>query len=414
MQSVADGPPPAARDAIRDHAAGRALRKARSGERLTREDGYALIDCRGDEALGLYELASAIRDRGHGKRITFSAKAFLPLTTLCRDYCGYCTFRRDPGEAGARTMEIDEVLELCRTAERMGIKEALFSLGDRPEAAFAEHRDWLAKRGHPTTLSYLHEACAAVTEHTRLLPHANAGLMGRRDLVRLREVNASMGLMLESTSERLLGPGQAHDRAPDKVPSRRLRTIDLAGELRIPFTSGILLGIGETPQERVDALLALRDAHDRHGHIQEIIIQNFRAKPTIRFRDQPEPLLEDLKRTLAVARLLFGPEMSLQAPPNLSPDTYPALIGAGLDDWGGVSPLTIDHINPEAPWPLLVSLRRATEQMGYELRERLAVHPRYLVDEPGFLADPMRERASAFVGGDGLVKTELERWRSWQ
>jgi FO synthase len=401
------------RQARGDAAAAEALAKSRRGERLVHADVYALMQCRNDEALHLYELAAALRDRGHGRRITFSAKAFVPLTTLCRDYCGYCTFRRDPGEPGAYTMEIDEVLALCAGAERLGIKEALFSLGDRPEAAFHQHRSWLAARGHATTLSYLRQACAAVVEQTALLPHANAGLMGRRDLLALRDVNASMGLMLESTSERLLASGQAHDGAPDKAPRLRLRTIALAGELRIPFTTGILLGIGETPEERVGALLAIRELHDRHGHVQEVIIQNFRKKPTIRFRDMPDPDFDDLRRTLAVARLVFGPDMSLQVPPNLSPDTYPALIGAGLDDWGGVSPLTIDHINPEAPWPLLVELKAATERMGYELRERLAVRPSFVSERADFMSDRMREKAQALVDRDGLVKPELERWRAW-
>jgi FO synthase len=413
MQMAREPEAQAADNPSRDLAARRALGKARRGERLTRSDGHALMHCRADEELSLLALASDLRDRGHGRRITFSAKAFIPLTTLCRDYCGYCTFRRDPGEAGARTMEIDEVLALCKTAERFGIKEALFSLGDRPESAFPEHRAWLAARGHTTTLSYLRRASAAVALHTGLLPHANAGLMGRRDLGLLREVNASMGLMLESTSDRLLGPGQAHDHAPDKLPKRRLRTLDLAGELRIPFTTGILLGIGETLEERVDALFAIREVDDRHGHIQEVIIQNFRAKPTIRFRHVPEPSFHDLRRTVAVARLIFGPDMSLQAPPNLSPDTYAKLIEAGLDDWGGVSPLTIDHINPEAPWPLLVALKEATLGMGYELRERLAVHPKYIVERPAFLHDTMRRKVESYADGEGLVKKELERWRDW-
>jgi 7,8-didemethyl-8-hydroxy-5-deazariboflavin synthase CofG subunit len=408
-----DGGPNPSEPSAWDAQAARALRRAELGERLARADGYALMHSRNDEALRLGQVSAALRDKGHGRRITFSAKAFIPLTTLCRDYCGYCTFRRDPGESGAHTMEIDEVLSLCSAAQRLGIKEALFSLGDRPEAAFPEHRAWLEARGHATTLSYLREACAAVVEHTALLPHANAGLMGQRDFAALREVNASMGLMLESTSERLLEPGRAHDRAPDKVPGRRLRTIEWAGELCIPFTTGILIGIGETLEDRVDALIAIRDLHERFGHIQEVIIQNFRAKPTIRFRDMPEPGFDDLRRTVAVARLLLGPEMSLQAPPNLSPSTYPALIEAGLDDWGGVSPLTIDHINPEAPWPLLVQLKEATESMGYELRERLAVHPCFVHERPGFLSDVMREKVQALTDGDGLVKPELERWREW-
>jgi FO synthase len=310
-------------------------------------------------------------------------------------------------------MEIDEVLSLCEKGERLGVKEALFSLGDRPEALFDEHRDWLRSRGHRTTLEYLRAACAAVVEHTGLLPHSNPGLMGERDLRGLREVNASVGIMLESISERLLQPGAAHDRAPDKVPGRRLRVLETAGELRIPFTTGILIGIGETLEERVDSLLAIRDASDRYGHVQEVIVQNFRAKPSIRMRFAPDPDFQDLRRTVAVARLLLGPCANLQAPPNLSPDTYPELIRAGLNDWGGISPLTIDHINPEAPWPLLVALRAATQHAGYELRERLSVYPEYIVDKPGFLSDAMRRRAESLAGSDGLVRPELERWRAW-
>ncbi len=344
--------------------------------------------------------------------MTFSAKVFVPLTNLCRDYCGYCTFRRDPGEPGAHTMEIDEVVSLCERGAKLGVKEALFSLGDRPEALFPEHREWLLRHGHRTTLGYLREACAAVVDMTPLLPHPNAGLMGERDLAELHEVSASMGLMLENVSERLLEPGACHDRAPDKVPRRRLATLEAAGALRIPFTTGLLIGIGETHAERVDSLLAIRELNDRHGHIQEVIIQNFRAKPSIRMRNEPDASFDDLARTLAVARVVLGPSANLQAPPNLSPAEYPTLIGAGLNDWGGVSPLTRDHINPEAPWPELERLRAATSRAGFELRERLAVYPEFIVDRPEFLADAIRERARAMTGPDGLVKRELETWRA--
>jgi FO synthase len=389
------------------------LERAIRGEQLTREDGYALLRCDDAELPALLETAAALRDRGHGRTITFSCKVFVPLTTLCRDYCGYCTFRRDPGEEGGRTMETGEVLDLCIAGEKLGVKEALFSLGDRPEAVFPQHRSWLEARGHRTTLEYLCAVSRAVALRTSLLPHANPGLMGERDLVALREVNASMGLMLESVSERLLAPGGAHDRAPDKVPSRRLRVIEMAGKLRIPFTTGILIGIGETLEERVDSLIAIRELSDRYGHVQEVIVQNFRAKPTIRMKGTPDPSLADLQKTIAAARLLLGARANLQAPPNLSPSTYPDLLRAGLSDWGGISPLTIDHINPEAPWPALIALRDATAAAGYELRERLSVYPEYIVDKPGFLDDAMRARAEAFAGPDGLVKPELERWRSW-
>jgi FO synthase len=356
--------------------------------------------------------AAALRDRGRGRRVTFSMKVFVPLTTLCRDDCGYCVFRRDPGQPGAHTMTPDEVLALVRAGGRAGAKEALFSLGDRPEARFATHREFLRHHGHRTTLSYLRAMCELTLGQSSLLPHANPGLMSERDLAALREVNASLGLMLETVSDRLLGPGQAHEHAPDKVPARRLRTIELAGKLGIPFTTGILVGIGETREERVDALAAIRDLHERYGHIQEVIVQNFRAKERIPMRHHPEPDLDELRRTLAVARLLLGPDMNIQAPPNLSAAEWPALLAAGLNDWGGVSPLTLDHINPERPWPSIVELRRGTEAAGFQLRERLAVYPEY-ARRPEFVAEPLRGRIASLTDAEGLVPGHHERWRDW-
>jgi FO synthase len=360
----------------------------------------------------LLAAAADLRDRGRGRRVTFSKKVFVPLTTLCRDYCGYCAFRRDPGEPGAHTMTPEEVVALAQAGGRLGAKEALFSLGDKPEARFAEHREFLRRRGHRTTLAYLRAMCEVTLRESPLLPHANPGVMAERDLAALREVTVSMGLMLETTAERLLGPGLAHDRAPDKVPARRLKTIALAGKLQIPFTTGILIGIGETPGERVDALAAIRDLHERYGHVQEVIIQNFRAKGRIPMRTHPEPSLDELLRTIAVARLLLGPDMNIQAPPNLTATDWPRLLGAGLNDWGGISPLTLDHINPERPWPLLGDLRRRSAAAGFELRERLAVYPEYTV-RPEFLVEPLRARVGALVDGDGLVREAYERWRHW-
>ena len=366
-------------------------------------------------AAGLDELlarAGEVRDRGRGRVVTFSAKVFVPLTTLCRDYCGYCTFRRDPGEPGAHTMSPEEVVALAQAGGRLGAKEALFSLGDRPEARFPEHREFLRRHGHRTTLGYLRAVCALTLEASPLLPHVNPGLMGERDLAALREVSVSMGIMLENVADRLLARGMAHDNAPDKVPARRLRTIALAGKLGIPFTTGILIGIGETPAERVDALVAIRELHERHGHIQEVIIQNFRAKPRIPMRDAPEPTLDDLLRTLAVARLLLGPDVNIQAPPNLSPGVYPRLLAAGLNDWGGISPLTLDHINPEKPWPVLPELRRATESQGFVFRERLAVYPEFAA-RAEFLDERLRSRVAALVDEHGLVRESHEHWRRW-
>ena len=360
----------------------------------------------------LLQRAGEVRDRGRGRTVTFSAKVFVPLTTLCRDYCGYCTFRRDPGEPGAHTMSPEEVVALVQAGARVGAKEALFSLGDKPEAAFAEHRAFLKQHGQRTTLGYLRAMCELTLAESSLLPHANPGVMTERDLASLREVNVSMGIMLENVSDRLLARGMAHDRAPDKVPARRLKTIALAGKLGIPFTTGILIGIGESPRERVDALVAIRDQHERWGHIQEVIVQNFRAKPRIPMRDAAEPTLEDLLRTIAVARLVLGPDVNIQAPPNLTPDVYPRLLAAGLNDWGGISPLTPDHINPEKPWPGLRALRAATESEGYRFRERLAIYPEYAA-RAEFLDERLRPRVAALVDADGLVRNSHEHWRRW-
>lgn len=390
----------------------RALDRVAEGRAPSAAEATALLDTPASRLPDLLGAAAALRDRGCGRRITFSAKVFIPLTTLCRDYCGYCTFRKDPGEPGAFTMTPEQVLALAQAGARLGAKEALFSLGDKPEALFPEHRAFLRRMGHRTTLGYLRAVSERVLEETGLLPHANPGLMTERDLAALREVNVSMGIMLESTSARLLAPGAAHDRAPDKVPGRRLKTIAHAGALGIPFTTGILIGIGETHAERVDALLAIRDLHERHGHIQEVIVQNFRVKPTIPMRGWPEPGAEDLLRTVAVARLLLGPMMNIQAPPNLSADGYERLAAAGLNDWGGVSPLTPDHINPERPWPGLAELRRRTESAGHELRERLAIYPEYAT-RSAFLDPRLSHRVARLVDPEGFVRPDLEVWRHW-
>ena len=376
---------------------------------ITHDEARRLIET---PAAGLPDLLARAGTARVRKPVTFSKKVFVPLTTLCRDYCGYCTFRRDPGEPGAHTMTPDEVVALAQAGARLGAKEALFSLGDKPEAIFPSHREFLKRHGHRTTLGYLRDVCARTLAESSLLPHANPGVMAERDLAALREVNVSMGLMLETTSERLLGPGMAHDRAPDKVPARRLKTIALAGKLNIPFTTGILIGIGETATERVDALAAIRDLHERHGHVQEVIIQNFRTKPRIPMRDAAEPTLDDLLRTIAVARLMLPDTVSVQAPPNLSPAVYPRLLAAGLDDWGGISPLTLDHINPEKPWPLIGDLRRATESEGFAFRERLAIYPAY-ASRAEFLDESLRARVAALTDTDGLVKESHEHWRRW-
>ena len=377
------------------------LDRARAGVCLKAEEVYAFEHLSSTELLALLQVADELRACHHGDVITYSRKVFLPLTNLCRDYCGYCTFRKDPGDAGAKTMTPDEVLAVATRGAQLGCKEALFSLGDKPEALFPEMRQELQRYGHRRTLEYLLAMCRLVLEQTPLLPHANPGVMGPKDLERLREVNVSMGLMLESTSRRLLASGMAHDNAPDKDPVIRLKTIENAGKLQIPFTTGILIGIGETFAERVDALCAIRELHQRYDHIQEVIIQNFRAKPGIPMQAHAEPSLLDFLRTIAVARIILGGEMNIQAPPNLTPEQYQLLITAGLNDWGGVSPLTIDFINPEAPWPQIRTLQRVSAEMGRRLRQRLAVYPEYLVRKRGFIATALEPRLRALVDEEG-------------
>jgi len=360
---------------------GRSLREllaeVEAGALLSREAALRLCRCRPDDLPALLATAVAVRRQFKPDVVTYSRKVFLPLTNLCRDYCGYCIFRRDPGQPGAHTMTPDEVLHVASQGERLGCTEALFSLGDKPELVFPAMRDTLRRLGYKSTLHYLEAMCELVLRETRLIPHANPGLMSDAWLTRLRAVSPSLGLMLETTDENLLLPGAAHDRAPDKRPSRRLRVIAEAGEQGIPFTTGILIGIGELLEDRVDSLFRLRQLHDRYGHIQEVIVQNFRVKPGIPMQDWLEPSRLDMLRTVAVVRLILR-DMNLQAPPNLSAPDYQELLTAGINDWGGISPLTPDFINPEAPWPHLRELERRTADAGLQLRQRLPVYPEFL------------------------------------
>ncbi|MGP0098392.1 MAG: 7,8-didemethyl-8-hydroxy-5-deazariboflavin synthase CofG [Terriglobales bacterium] len=356
-----------------------------------------------DAALpSLLAAAQKVRNRFHPQVITYSRKVFLPLTNLCRDYCGYCTFRRDAGEAGAHTMTADEVMEVVRAGERMGCTEALFSLGDKPELLFPQMRETLRGSGYKSTLHYLEAMCELVLRESSLLPHPNPGLMSAEWLERLARVAPSVGLMLETTSTRLLARGAAHDNAPDKEPAKRLRVIEDAGRQKIPFTTGILIGIGETLEERVDALVAIRDLHAKYGHIQEVIVQNFRAKSRTPMAHWPEPDHGDMLRTLAVARLLM-PEMNVQAPPNLSDPHYAELLDGGINDWGGVSPLTPDFINPEKPWPHLQELRQRTEAKGFELRQRLPVYPEF-VKQAAAHSDLLAERLRSATEAEGYAR----------
>ncbi len=374
------------------------------GGGLTRDEAIRLASLQGDDVESLLNAAAELRDRSKGRIVTFSPKIFVPLTNLCRDFCGYCTFRKAPHEPGAKTMSLHEVLGVVRQGKLLGCTEVLFSLGDRPEAMYPEMRDFLAKRGLQRMLEYLYEACKVVLEETQLLPHCNPGVMGKKDLRRLKEVNVSMGLMLENISDRLLLPGGPHDNAPDKKPAVRLRTLEEAGRLRIPFTTGILIGIGETWEERVDSLFAIREVQERFGHIQEVIIQNFRAKPTIPMRDHPDASQDDMRKTIALARLVFGGAMNIQAPPNLTPDGYELYLDAGINDWGGVSPLTPDFINPEAPWPALRSLEDKSRESGFELRARLPIYPEFIAQGDRFLSSSLRSHVERLCDAEGFVK----------
>ena len=350
--------------------------------------------------------AARLRDAAHGDLITYSRKVFIPLTQLCRDVCHYCTFAHPPKKGERAFLNPDEVVAIARAGAEAGCKEALFTLGDKPERRYSVARRELAELGHETTLSYLAEVAARVHGETGLLPHLNPGILTAEDIAGLRPVSVSMGIMLESLSERLCQKGMAHHGSPDKAPAVRLEMLRLAGEAAVPFTTGILIGIGETRLERIESLLAIREVHACAGHIQEIIIQNFRAKPGTRMADAPEPDLDELCWTITAARLIFGAEMNIQAPPNLSPGGLAPLIDAGINDWGGVSPVTPDFVNPEAPWPHLDALADETAACGKRLHERLALYPAYAQDGAHWLAPAMHTAILQASDSDGLARTE--------
>jgi len=381
-----------------------------AGKALSREEAYRLVECAPAELGSLCKVASIIRDRGKGRDISFSAKVFIPLTRLCRNFCGYCTFRQEPTSAQRLYMTPEEVLHVARAGEGLGCTEALFTLGERPEQRYPQAKEWLRKHGYQTTLEYLHDVSALVTHETSLLPHGNPGAMSRHEAERLKEVNASMGGMLENMSQRLCGPGGPHERAPSKWPRVRLKTLETAGKLKIPFTTGILIGIGETREERVESLLTIRELHRRYGHIQEVIIQNFQAKPDTPMGSHPQPGKDDLLWTVAVARLILGPEANIQVPPNLSARDYPIFLLGGINDWGGISPLTADYVNPEAPWPQICELRRRTEELGFVLKPRLPVYPEYINKKDGYLPEALKEQIKSMADEEGYVKGGIERY----
>ncbi|MEY3020062.1 MAG: hypothetical protein RLZZ272_1046 [Actinomycetota bacterium] len=397
----------------------RALHRAEEARSLSRDEAAALLTARDADLERLLTVAARTRDAApwyrdgavgrapDGRpRVTYSRKVFVPLTHLCRDACGYCTFAHPPRADSPAFLSPEQVLDIARAGAAAGCTEALFTLGERPELRYPAARDWLESRGYASTLEYLRAAAILVIEETGLLPHLNPGVLTWQELATLKPAAASMGTMLESVSTRLMVRGGPHHHAPDKDPALRLATLEDAGRLAVPFTSGLLIGIGETLAERVDTLLALRDSHRRYGHLQEVIVQNFRAKAGTAMAGHPEPELDDLVATLATARILLGPTVHLQAPPNLSPTTFPRLLDAGIDDWGGVSPVTPDHVNPEAPWPAIERLATASAERGFVLAQRLPAYPEYVLTPDPWLAGRMRAPVAALAGADGLAHPE--------
>ena len=382
------------------------------GGRLEREAAHALARFAYSDPAPAMRAATEVRDRLFGPRVSYSRKVFIPLTKLCRDNCGYCTFARAPRPGEQAFLTPEEVLKVAHVGAEAECKEVLFTLGDKPEKRYPEARRELGEMGFSSTIEYLVYTCGLVLEQMGLLPHANPGVLSEEEVRALREVSVSQGIMVEQTSERLLERDMAHWASPDKVPARRLKTLDAAGRLRVPFTTGLLVGIGETIEERVDTLLAIREQHERHGHLQECIVQNFRAKPGTSMAFAPGPSEETLLATIALARLLLPGAIAVQAPPNLAapaqkgPPSYARYIEAGINDWGGVSPVTPDHVNPEAPWPHLEELDRSTEAKGYLLLERLALHPPYALDAEEWVDEKLRSKVWAAMDAEGFARVE--------
>jgi FO synthase len=382
----------------------RALARAEAGKALSEPEAEALFAAAGPDLERLQGIAAGLRDMGSGETVTYSRKVFIPLTMLCRDHCHYCTFAKPPAKLEAPFLSPEEAVAIAARGREAGCKEALFTLGDRPEERYAAARDWLSARGYASTLDYVRAVAIRVIEETGLLPHLNPGVMSYEAIARLKPVSASMGIMLETTSDRLAAKGGPHFGSPDKIPAVRLQTLEDAGRLAVPFTTGILVGIGETLLERAQTILAIRELHRRYRHIQEVIVQNFRAKPATAMQDAPEPTDDEFVAAVAATRVLMGPYVSVQAPPNLSdPVQQGRLLDAGISDWGGVSPLTPDHVNPERPWPAIEALAATTASRGKRLRERLTIYPTFAAKPDPYLAGKMRGPVHALIGADGLA-----------
>ena len=355
-----------------------------------------------EDLFSLMKEAKKITNKFYGKKITYSRKVFVPLTNICRNQCGYCTFVQDPESPLAKVLSPDNVMDIVYKGEKYGCKEVLFSLGEKPELKYPSVLEKLKSFGHYSLVDYLASMCQLVIKETNLLPHTNIGTLNRNEIETLKPVTASMGMMLETTSEKVLKKGGAHYKCPDKVPSIRISTIKTAGELKVPFTTGILIGIGETWDDRINSILEINNIYKKYGHIQEVIIQNFRAKVGIPMESSPEPSLDEMLRTIAISRIILEPEISIQAPPNLS-NEYLKYLDAGINDWGGISPVTIDHINPEREWPQIDKLNKLMKDKGYKLKERLTIYPKFQTINKNFMADNMVNNILNIADNEGLA-----------
>ncbi len=370
-------------------------------QELDKEEGYALMR---SDIKKLSELANSIREINKGKIMTYSRKVFIPLTNLCRDTCSYCTYKKEPESPDVTMMNPEQILDIAEKGKKANCTEALFVTGERPEQKYPEARHWLRSMGYSSTVEYIIHMSELVLKKVGLLPHTNAGNLTREEMIQLKEVNPSLGLMLENVSERLCSPGMPHELAPSKHPKARLKTLETAGKLRVPFTTGLLIGIGETPEELIDSLFTIKRLHERYGHIQEIIIQNFSPKINTPLALAPIPTIDYMLRAIAIARIIM-PQMNIQIPPNLNPNRYSIFFKAGINDFGGVSPVTVDHVNPEFSWPKIVDIKNTSERNGFKFKARLPIYPEYIVRD-GFLSDNMKEYVYALTDDEGLVREE--------
>jgi FO synthase len=382
------------------------LNKARDGVQLEKDEAISLIKSHKHDLKKLISAASDIRDNVKDRKITYSKNVFIPLTNMCRNKCAYCGFRKNPTDPKARILTKEEVMKIVKLGEEAGCREALFVMGERPEVTHKQARTQLKKYGYSTIIDYLKDMCEMVINNTRLLPHSNLGILRKEELKTLKQVNASLGLMLESSSMRLCKNGEPHQLSPGKDPRRRLETIETAGELKIPFTTGILMGIGETFEERIDSLFHIKHLNDKYNHIQELIIQNFCSQPNTSMQNYPEPQLDDIIKTIAVSRIMFQGSINIQAPPNLLPGSYESILEAGINDWGGISNITCDYVNPHAPWPDIEVLKAFTMKAGYILKMRLPVYPEYIRKIRGFLPKKLENRIKSQVDDEGFVRED--------